>query len=382
MFRIAGRNPWDSVDTSWITFDAANGDITDTAGNVIANAYLAGKESVIGLLMDMTEQKAKLFIDGEKIADNIPWAVSSLSFMNYTWYIHENHNSGSRPYLDDVLVTSDLSKFPAISYYQDFNCAEMPSDAYFSYTGYNYLSNGALYTKVKNSVDDGAVLNLPNYGYEKLYSSVEATFKYNVSFKVKADDAVLVNFDGTDGVIYDAAGKKLADFDIATSGQLKRTISVYLYNTNKAAVFSDGALIAANLDCPENISTISYKWSDLSGDDLRVSLDNMVVTQTEKSFGSDFGIGDVYFEENDTEITAHADVVNYTSSPFTASFVIASYNGNTLENVNVVPVSAPEKDITDVFVNLEKPSGSDTTVKAMLVSDMSTLKPLVKAATK
>ena len=318
----------------------ATNNITKDDGTVIGSYDVSAKggSPTVELLIDQNAQKCTLWITGSDsvrtfISKDIPFAAGNVSKLYVGW---ASSADNIRPSIGAVTFCGSKKYLPTLSYTQDFQCAEMPSDGVISLVDYSYLDGGVLRSKVKSSDNVGVLLNKNAVIPDDMYLSVKATFKHSVSFKLTSvsggTESAFVTFSGDDGKIYDADSKVIGTFD-NSKPEVARKIEFYSLG-GKGALVVDGKLISSEISSDaKSADSVGLKWSNTTTADLRPSIDDIALTEKNSEIPDYHLVTDPYIDGAKVKI----GMLNNDEAKI---LIIAKYNDNEISSVEPKEINA------------------------------------------
>lgn len=359
------------TDKICITPTSVTDNITKDDGTVIGSYDVSTKGSTptVELLIDQNEQKCTLWLTGSDnvrtlIAKDIPFAAGNVSKLYIGW---DSSADGLYPGIISLTLCGSKKYLPVLSYTQDFQCAEMPSDGVISLVGYSGIENGVLKSRVQSSDNVGVLLNKNAIIPDGMYLGVKATFKHSVSFKLTSvsggEESVFVTFNGDDGKIYDADSKVIGTFDNSKS-EVTRKIEFYSLG-GKGALVVDGKLISSEISSDaKSADSVGLKWSNTTSADIRPAMDDIVLTEKSSEIPAYHLVTDPYIDGAKVKI----GMLNNDEAKI---LIIAKYNDTAVESVELKEVNAND--------GIETLSYDYDGGKVFLWNNMTEIRPLASA---
>ncbi len=379
IFKLKTKNLFDVDFTEEIDFDATKteNNITLKDGSVIGSYDFSNDDTPqIEVMIDQQTNTAGLWISNKKIASDFKLDISNLGKIGYMWKIMDTSSTRSDKNIGKLIVSGNAGKLPMLSYSQDFDCAEMPVDEYFSYDGICSLENGAFISTVPPLDENGAGISInTSRGFGKdYYIVVDTVFEQGAGLKIisaiSGIENTLVYFNGNDGKIYNKNNAVIGEFNNSSSS-VQRKIEIFM-SDDKAALVIDGELIT--IDLPRDVKTPDYiaiKWVNSSAEEIHTKIENIFVTEKENEYARICIMKDLYIIDNNVVL----DVLNTSDSQNQTALIIkASYTDGALQSADIENITMPEEMIGSINLgNMQK----DTAI--FVWQNMSDIKPLSTA---
>ena len=237
------------------------------------------------------------------------------------------------------------------------------------------------------------VTGFPSLG-SKVYVSFDLWLYADATFKLVLydEDNFVSNTNNPNYILIDSAADAISvssgqcyDYDIASmlGAQAKLEFEFDLISGKTALYITvpDFGRKLTAYDIETGVKNISaFKLLVENRTVAKPLVDNLLITNNRSIFGSDCHVSAVEIDVSDNEyINACVNVINWNNdSIFRSVLVLAVYEADRLCNIKVENICVPADSITEAYARLNKGESDGNRIKAFVVSDMTSMKPISK----